>query len=55
MKTVFCAILLLTLTNCTTMQCTSEKPGNEVCKKVHDKKKTFKLLRSIISNGASLE
>ncbi len=45
------------LTSCTTMQCTTEKPGNEnvVCKKVHDKKKTFKLLRSIISNGASLE
>jgi hypothetical protein len=43
------------LTSCTTMQCTSEKPGNEVCKKVHDKKKTFKLLRSIISNGASID
>ena len=51
MKTVFCAILLLTLTNCTSMQCTTD----DVCEKVHDKKKTFKLLRSIISNGASID
>ena len=43
------------LTSCTTLQCTTDKPGEDVCEKVHDKKKTFKLLRSIISNGASLE
>lgn len=51
MKTVFCAIILLMLTNCTSIRCTSDVD----CEKTVDKKKTFKILRSIISNGVSLD
>jgi len=51
MKKLYIIILSLMLTSCTTMHCTSDVD----CEKTVDKKKTFKVLRSIISNGISLD
>ena len=44
-------MILLITTSCTTINCTSDVD----CEKSVDKKKTFKILRSIISNGVSLD
>ena len=40
---------ILLLTSCTSLRCTSD----DECSKVYDKNKTFKLIRTIITQGTS--